>query len=410
MKGPFSIWGVFGLTLWIDLTTLAYYKLKGEKIKRVNPYKPLKEVSVLIPAYKEGIEIEKTIRSVYIENYPIKNVIVCSDNKSPNVKETTERLMREYKKLVYLECPYVSKSKKINYTVNTIGEELGEFIYVRDTRVTGTKDCIEKMMSYFSDEKIAAVTSYGRLSIPKNFLSRSYYYGKAWINELGRYRKDAQQKRSALFVVCGASTIYRKKVLKETPLSYGTKTEDTHYTWKLQINGYKIRVADDAVVSAPEIDGLGLEGIKGQLKQAYRWSAGTIQCIYREGIHLPKHKKLLFTTILPGFMEAVTYSVPLVLLPLAFIFYPNYALGFLIGDTVFSLVGTLAILPRKFIKTVIHYPQIFFFKYLNAAVFLYALIKVSWQALTRNTNEWYNEWTPPETTIAKVKNLKSVAA
>lgn len=397
MKGPFSIWGFFGLTIWIDTFTHAIFEMRGKKQKRIDPYSPLREVSVIIPAHKEGKHIAPTIHSLYKERYPIKNVIVCSDKESESTKKVVDSLLADYDNLFYLECPYISKSRKINYVVQTMGSILGEFVYVRDARVIGEVDCIEKMVSCFADDTVGAVTSYGRLSIPKNFLSRAYYYGKSWINEIGRFRKNAQMKRNSLFVVCGASTMYRTDVLKWLPIPGGTKTEDTHYTWRLQTQGYKVMVADDAMVSAPEVDGKGWLGIKNQLKQAYRWSSGTIQCFYKEGHNIPDNKRLFYSTVLPGFLEAVTYSIPLVLLPLLLYFFPAYGLGFLIGDTVFSLLGTLIIIPKKFFKTLVHYHQIFFFKYLNALVFLYALVKVTAEAIEGKTRNWYNEWVPQQT-------------
>jgi len=392
MKGPFSFWAFFGLTLWIDIIS---HLVVPKKEKRINPYNPVREVSVLIPVHMEPYDyIKKTIDGVYMERYPIKNIIICSDIKSPDYFHE----LSDYYDNVYLcESPYQSKAKKINYAISTMQDILGEFIYVRDCRVTGNAECVERMMSYFHNDKVAAVTSYGRVSIPKNFLSRSYFYGKAWINEIGRFRKNAQEKRKAVFVICGASTIYRLKVLKSIPIPGKSKTEDTNYTWLLQKKGFDIRVADDATVSAPEVDGEGFSGIKGQIKQSYRWSSGTVQCLYIEGSSLFKNKRLVYTTIIPGLLESIMYAIPLILLPLLFYFLPYYGLGFLIGDTVFSLIGTLIIIPRKFVKTVIHYPQIFFFKYLNALIFLWALIVVTTQAIFGLDNKWSNVWSPPKT-------------
>lgn len=396
MKGPFSIWAFFGLTLWIDILTHAF---KPRKERRINPYQPVREVSVIVPVHKEPASyIETTIHYLYKERYPLKNVFICGDAQTREAKKVVASLSKKYPTLFYIECPHCSKAKKINFITESYAEFLGEFVYVRDCRVKGRVDCIEKMVSYFSGRDVAAVTSYGRVSVPRNAFSRAYFYGKAWVNEIGRFRKNAQEKRRAVFVVCGASTIYRTEVLQHLPLSYGTKTEDTHYTWILQKNGFKIRFADDAVVSAPEVDGEGIGGMSNQLKQAYRWSSGTIQCIYREGRDVFKNKELAYTTILPGFLEALMYAIPFVILPLLFFFAPSYALGFLIGDTFFSLLGTLIILPQRFFKTVFHYPQIVLFKYLNAAVFVAALTVVTGQAITQRTASWSNEWIPPKTT------------
>jgi len=394
MKGPFSFWALFGLTFWIDVLTHLFIIRKD---RRINPYNPVREVSVIIPAHKEGNYIAETINSLYLEKYPLKKVIICGDRESFETGSVAGHLMKIHDNLVYIECPYKSKAKKINYVVSMFGDELGEFVYIRDARVKGEEDCIEKMISYFNEEDVAAVTSYGRTSVPKNLLARAYHYGKAWINEIGRFRKNAQEKRNAVFVICGASTIYRTWVLKKIPIPSTSKTEDTYHTWILQKIGFRIRVADDATVSAPDVDGEKFEGIKGQLNQSYRWSCGTIQCLYREGYNLFDNRKLVYSTVIPGFIEAVMYSIPLVLLPILLFLIPEYAIGFFIGDSVFSLIGTAIIIPNKFLKTLIHYPEIVFFKYLNALVFLSALFIVTKEAILDDTERWTNEWNPPKT-------------
>jgi cellulose synthase/poly-beta-1,6-N-acetylglucosamine synthase-like glycosyltransferase len=398
MKGPFSIWTFFGLTLWIDLASLIFYS--GRKDKRVNPYKPLKSLSVIIPAFREEEHIADTIKSIYAENFPVKNVVVCGDAYSSDMGLIVDKLAAKYPGLMYLVCPKASKAEKINYAIGNMRNILGDFIYVRDARVFGKKDTMERMMSCFTSSKVAAVTSYGRLSAPKNFLSRAYYYGKSWINEIGRFRKGAQEKRRAMFVICGASTIYRKAVLESFPLVPKSKTEDTYYTWLLQRKGFELRVADDAVVSAPEVDGKGFSGLKAQLKQAYRWSSGTMQCFYLESEVMEKNKRLFLTTVLPGFLEATMYSIALILSPLVLMLSLEVGMGFIIGDTVFSLIGTAILLPKKFFKTLVHYPEIFFFKYLNSIVYLAALMHTTGEALHANPN-WKNEWIPPQTGKAK---------
>lgn len=400
MKGPFSIWAFFGLTLWIDIIShLIFWK----KDKRVDPYSPIRDVSVIIPVHKEPASyIKETINELYKDRYPLYSVIICGDSESAEAEEIILKMSNIFSNLYYYKCLNKSKAKKINSAVRSLPDLVGEFVYIRDCRVKGEIDCIEKMVSYFNENDVAAVTSYGRVSIPKNALSRAYHYGKAWINEIGRFRKNAQDKRKAVFVICGASTMFRAQILMQIPIPSGSKTEDTYYTWVLQRKGYKIRVADDAIVSAPEVDGPSLEGIKSQLKQSFRWSCGAIQCLYREGTDIFKNKNLAYTTIIPGFVEAVMYTIPLVLIPFLFFISPKYALGFFIGDSFFSLLGTLIIIPKKFLKTIIHYPEIILFKYLNALVFITALFKVSSEAITDKTYKWTNEWVPPKTFISDI--------
>lgn len=386
----FSIWAIFGLTLWIDVFTHIFIRRKN-KIK-INPYNPLREVSVIVPAHDEAEYIEKTIISLYAEKYPLKNVFVCGDAKSPGMREVVESL--GFSNLIYLESRNVSKASKINLVTRTMHWSLGDYIYIRDSKVMSNPDCIENMISHFDSDDVGAVTSYGYLTKPSNFLSKFYYFGKTWTDEVGRFRKSAQEKRKAIFVICGASTMYRKDILLKHPVPYGSKTEDTYHTWKLQIHGIKIKVANDAVVFANDLDGLKFEGIIKQLKQAFRWSSGTIQCLYRENINLIKNKRLFFSTILPGLIESTMYALALLLLPLSFIYFTYYAISFIIGDTFFSLLATLILMPKKFFNVLIRYPGIFFYKYLNALVFLSSILVVSIQSFKGERFKWANEWKP----------------
>jgi hypothetical protein len=160
------------------------------------------------------------------------------------------------------------------------------------------------------------------------------------------------------------------------------------------MNNYSIKIANDAMVSAHDVDGKKIEGIKKQLKQAYRWSSGTVQCMYCERRNMLKSKRLFYTTIAPGFIEALMYSISLILIPLFLFVLPSFAIGFLISDTLFSLGATLFIIPKKFFSVVARYPGIFFFKYLNSAVFISAVIVVSFQAIRNQKEKWSNEWKP----------------
>jgi glycosyltransferase involved in cell wall biosynthesis len=192
MKGPFSFWTFFGITMWIDIISIIFFgKRKGKG--KVNPYAPVQSLTVVIPAHKEERNIIPTIDSIYKERFPVKNVFVVGDKVSKGTEKIVKDMAKNHPNLIYIESPENSKAQKINYIVSK-RKDLGDFIYVRDARVVGEIDCMERMMSYFTTQNVAAVTSYGKLGTPTNFLSRSYFYGKSWINEVGRFRKGAQEK------------------------------------------------------------------------------------------------------------------------------------------------------------------------------------------------------------------------
>ena len=59
MKGPFSIWAFFGLTIWIDVLTHLIYRFK-KRNQRIDPYQPVREVSVIIPAHGDLLYLDET--------------------------------------------------------------------------------------------------------------------------------------------------------------------------------------------------------------------------------------------------------------------------------------------------------------------------------------------------------------
>ena len=391
MNFTITFWTIFGVSIWIDLlTALIFLFIKKKKKSQKNINKP---VTVMIPVHRESLkDIEKTIISIYKEDFKLKNCIICGDSDSENIKSLVKKLSQKYKNLVYIESSEKSKARKINYIVRSKKEFLCEFLYVRDCNVQSNDNSIKDLLINFNDNKIAAVTSNGYVEPPKNFLGRSYHYGKEWINKLGWFRKLQQEKRQAVFVVCGASTLYRTSVLRKIPIPDTTKTEDTHYTWKLQIEGYKIAIAKETKIFSPDVEGKYFKGLFKQIRQSYRWSSGTVQCLYIERKNLSKNKKLLYTTIIPGAIEALTYSIALVLLPLIFFISPTFFWGFIIGDTFFSLLGTILFTPKRLLHTIFHYPQIMFYKYINASIFLTALITVTFQRIFYKNTRWSNEW------------------
>lgn len=393
MIGAITFWTFFGISIWIDMLTAFIFLFIRKKKKQI--LNPKKKISVMIPVHTESTkDIKNTVRHIYNENYPLVKCIICGDSDTKNVEELVRHIKVRfgYKNLEYIESPDKSKAKKMNFIVEHYGNALGEFIHVRDCNVISEDKAIKDMLSHFTDKNIAAVTSYGYVHKPKNFLGRSYHYGKEWINQIGRFRKNQQEKRSAVFVVCGASTTYRVNVIREIPVPSITKTEDTHYTWLLQIHGYKLGIAKKTKISSPDVDGKWHKGLYNQIRQGYRWSCGTIQCFYIERKNLNKNKKLLYTTIIPGSIEATTYSVALILLPFFAFYAPTFFWGFIIGDTFFSLLGTIIFIPKRLLHTIFHYPQIMFYKYISATIFITALLVVSFQRITKKHHKWSNEW------------------
>ncbi len=411
---------ILPLTFLIDIVTLVYHhsmkifkkcyiNLVYRKELKYSPkqiYKPKKEVSVIISSHGQKDLIEDSMRSIFRQNYPIKNVYV-SDSNIDNTEEVTKQLDNVIKKLkkefpqihYWSKSGITSKAEKINALVGDLDVDLGDYIYLVDSGLKLHQGAIEKLVEGFTEDNIVAVTSYGFVTPSGNYLSKYFHYGKEWVNRLGKFRKTAQFYRRGVFVVCGASFIIKRDVLKKIKISIGTKTEDTAYTWQLQEEGYKVGFAPDAIVSSKDVPTL-----KAQLKQSYRWYTGTAQVIFlhRKIFGLKsKAKSLAYLSVLPGLMESVIYTTAIVLLPVMFYFAPTYVIYFLIGDTVLSFIAPLIApllsgepkqIPREFFHTLRHYHQITAYKIMASVLFLSSLLKVNFDIITGKQKKWVNKW------------------
>jgi ribosomal protein S18 acetylase RimI-like enzyme len=208
-----------------------------------------------------------------------------------------------------------------------------------------------------------------------------------WINCVFSFRKKAQTIRKAVFVVCGALCLYRRDVLADTPIPERTLTEDTDYTWVLQERGYRVRYNPNA-----RAVGRDPETFRGCWKRHVRWFCGTYQCLFVHGFReLNQSKALLYSTILPGFVEAVPYSVTITFLPVIALYYPDLAKGILIADFVLS-APFLFLHERGIWHAVNHLPDIYAYKYFGSVVCLYAGLKTAIEKLLGKTGRWRNNW------------------
>ena len=410
---------ILPLTFLIDLITLVhhqfikifkcYFDWVHRKELRYSP-KPIseskKEISVIISSHGQKDLIEDSVRSIFRQNYPIKNVYVSDSNIDDTEKivehleDVMRRLKKEFPQIHYWSKPGItSKADKINALIRDPDVDLGDYVYLVDSGLKMHPNAIEKLVEGFTEENIAAVTSYGFVTPSGNYLSKYFHYGKEWVNRLGKFRKTAQTYRRGVFVVCGASFMVKLNILKKIKMSIGTKTEDTAYTWQLQEEGYKIGFAPDAIVSSDDMPTL-----KAQFKQSYRWYTGTAQVIYLHrkifGIN-SKAKSLAYLSVLPGLMESVMYTIAIVLLPVMWYFAPIYVIYFLIGDTILSFISPLIApllsgepeqIPREFFYTLRHYHQITAYKILASILFLGSVLKVNFDIITGKQKKWVNKW------------------
>ena len=197
--------------------------------------------------------------------------------------------MLKYPKLKLINKPNSGKADSLNQGIKIAESEL---VAVVDADSYPAKDSFKKLVGYFDDDKLGAVTC---SIIPRNregFFERLQtieYYVIAFSRKLLEYI-------DAIYVTPGPLTVYRKEALLKIG-GFDTKnlTEDIEATWHLTYMGYKRKMclATHVTTTVPN-------KLKAWYKQRRRWSTGGLQCQSKYKKYFLKNGMLGFF-ILPFF-------------------------------------------------------------------------------------------------------------
>jgi biofilm PGA synthesis N-glycosyltransferase PgaC len=251
-------------------TFILYFNNKKELFSSPTA-KHTPSVSFVVPAHNEEETIQDTVEHIFAIDYPkILEVIVVNDASSDRTREIVEKLQKKYSKLILInnDKPFGNAARTKNAGLKYAKGDLIAFV---DADSYPAKDSLKKMVGFFDDEKVGAVTCSILLRDPKNFLEKMQdieYRVIALVRKLLEFV-------DAVYVTPGPLALYRKKALDEiNGYDNDNITEDIEIAWHLLHEKWKIRMclATSATTTAPK-------KIKGWYKQRLRWAIGGLECI-----------------------------------------------------------------------------------------------------------------------------------
>jgi cellulose synthase/poly-beta-1,6-N-acetylglucosamine synthase-like glycosyltransferase len=132
-------------------------------------------------------------------------------------------------------------------------------------------DAILKMVGFFNDEKVGAVTSRVLVEGKQNFLTRS----QAIEYKIIAFTRKLLGFLDSIYVTNGPLSIYRKEAFNQVKgFDENNLTEDIEITWHFVSKGWKIHMAIPAIVyTYPPTT------IKAWFHQRIRWNVGGIQTV-----------------------------------------------------------------------------------------------------------------------------------
>ena len=264
--------------------------------KRIFDYPALEKnysVSFVVPAYNEEKTIADTIEHIFDIDYKnLKEVIIVNDCSTDRTKEIVENLQKKYSKLILINnkknLGNAAGSKNVGLKYAT-----GEVIAFVDADSYPARDSLKKMLGYFSDEKVGAVTCPILVRNANKFFERIQdieYRVIAFTRKLLGYAQ-------AIYVTPGPLAIYRREAIKDTSgFDESNLTEDIEITWNLIDNNWEREMCLSTYVSTTVP-----QKFSDWYKQRRRWTIGGLQCIAKYKKEVFK-KGMLGMFVLPFFI------------------------------------------------------------------------------------------------------------
>ncbi|MGG1291669.1 glycosyltransferase [Bacillus smithii] len=250
-------------------------------------YRPF--VSVVIAAYNEEKVIAKTVRSVLNSDYSNLEVIVVDDGSQDGTSKVIQEVFHKHPKVRLIQKENGGKASAMNLGFQ---KSRGEIVISIDADTIIAQDAISFMVRHFEDHNIAAVSGNVKVGNKRNLLTTWQHV--EYITGFNLERR-AFDELNCITVVPGAIGAWRKELVKKAGyLSEDTLAEDTDLTLTLLRQGYRI-VYEEKAYAYTESP----EDVKSLIKQRYRWTYGTLQCLWkhRKALFNVKHKTLGFIAL-----------------------------------------------------------------------------------------------------------------
>jgi cellulose synthase/poly-beta-1,6-N-acetylglucosamine synthase-like glycosyltransferase len=239
-----------------------------ENRERMRPKKHVKleKVCIIVPCFNEEHTVAKTLDSLLALDYPKDKLeIIVVDDGS---KDNTFKIAKTYEKrgVRVLKKPNGGKYTALNYALERTN---AVYVGALDADSFVDKHALKRMLPYFSDLKVMAVTPSMKVHNPKHWLQKVQ-----WTEYLfGIFLRKIFAFLGSIHVTPGPFSIYRKEFFKKHGLyRHAHNTEDIEMALRIQSNNYEIENAHDAYVYT-----VGPDTFKGLWNQRLRWYYGFLR-------------------------------------------------------------------------------------------------------------------------------------
>ena len=298
-----------GLARALLLTGLALRPARRRPPEPAEPHRPA--VTVIIPAYNEERVIEASVRRVLDSDYPELEVIVVDDGSQDRTSAIVAAAFGQDDRVRLMTLANGGKAAALN---RALAVASGEIVVALDADTHFERACITRLVRWFADPRIGAVAGNAKVGNRVNLVTR--WQAVEYVTAQNIERR-ALTRFDAIMVVPGAVGAWRRAALDAVGgYPEDTLAEDQDLTIAVQRKGWTIAYDEEAVAwtEAPE-------SFAALAKQRFRWSYGTLQCLWKHRAILARRRPggLAYVGMPQAWLFQIAFAVvsPLIDLALA---------------------------------------------------------------------------------------------
>jgi peptidoglycan/xylan/chitin deacetylase (PgdA/CDA1 family) len=243
------------------------HRAAGQGRRRTVPDGPAGPVTVIVPAYNEGVGIERTVRSIVASNHPDVWVIVVDDGSSDETAALVERM--DLDRVRVIRQPNLGKAAALQ---RGLAEADSELIVMIDGDTLFEPTTITELVRPFADPAVGAVAGNAKVGNRRHLLGRLQHLEYTVSSCLERRMLE---QLSTATCIPGAVGAYRRTVLEAVggPRS-DTLAEDADLTMTIVRSGSRVAFAP-AARGWTEVP----TTLRGFYRQRRRWAYGILQAL-----------------------------------------------------------------------------------------------------------------------------------
>lgn len=278
MRWLFLIGIILGIGRMAVIGVLAFAQFLRSKRRETThfgeEFQPL--VSIVVPAFNEGKVILRTIESLLLSDHSNFEILVVDDGSTDDTYKLVCEAYGSDPRVAAFTKENGGKAEALNFGWS---RAKGDIIIALDADTLFTAQTVSALAHRFADESIGAVAGNAKVGNRINIVTK--WQALEYVTSQN-FDRRAFASLNCITVVPGSVGAWRRSVLAETGgFSSDTLAEDQDLTIQIRKLGYRIGYEETAIGMTEAPDSL-----KDLAKQRFRWSYGTLQCMW-------KHKNAL---------------------------------------------------------------------------------------------------------------------